>query len=299
MIAHSEAFDLVTSTGTGWQATGFPCNPAVPSMFPWLSQVAARYESYRFHRIQFEFKTRSATTSTGSVILAFDFDASDSAPTDQLAALAYRDSCGDVPWRPGQLQLNLASGDRLPSRFTRVGAVAGTDIKTYDVGNLFVCLDGVPAGVVGLLEVRYEVELFVPQIQNGIGGSIASGGAGSVGSNNMFGAAPTIRTGSNLPFTLDANGWGFTLNQDFEGLIQEWITGTGLGGFVNVVVAGSAQAACTALGTLFNQAGTIATDSFKIKGLAGDHFGFNQTVATTFLTSVWEIAAAAFNTLFL
>jgi hypothetical protein len=136
-------------------------------MFPWLSQVAQRYETYKFRKLLFEYHTRAATSQVGTVGLVFDFDAEDPAPASQMEALSYHDKCADSPWKDDCVVLDLAQGDRLPIRYTRAGTPTGNyDIKTYDVGNLHVFTDGVASSTnLGLLEVKYVVDLYTPQIQ--------------------------------------------------------------------------------------------------------------------------------------
>lgn len=46
-------------------------------MFPWLAPLASGYEKYRFRKLSFLFRSTAATTSSGLVYTAIDYDPSD------------------------------------------------------------------------------------------------------------------------------------------------------------------------------------------------------------------------------
>ena len=118
-IKHTEYFSSVSSVGTAYAVTTFSCNPGVSGLFPWLAQIAQRYETYKFRDITFRYHTRATTTQVGTVGMAFDFDAQDPAPTSQMDALMYHDHSADACWKQITLRLDLAMGDRIPVRYTR------------------------------------------------------------------------------------------------------------------------------------------------------------------------------------
>jgi hypothetical protein len=178
----------------------------VASVFPWLSQVASRYETYKFRSIAFHYHSRAATSQVGTVGLAFDFDAQDPAPASQMTALAYHDRVADAVWKEQSLVLDLSQGDRLPTRYTRVGLpTTPYDLKTYDLGNLHVFTDGVAASVnLGLLEVVYSIDLFTPQIQDPVGGLTTSTTA--LDATHLFGTDFTPDSQAIMPFTVTSSG---------------------------------------------------------------------------------------------
>jgi hypothetical protein len=100
-------------------------------------------------------------------MLAPDYDAGDSSPTSEVQASAYQDTVEDVPWRNQTCRLSVES--MFPSgarKYVRDGNAAG-DIRLYDSGTLFVCtLDQADSSAIGKLWVTYDVEFFVPQIEN-------------------------------------------------------------------------------------------------------------------------------------
>ena len=74
-IDHCEFIETVNGS-INFSVTKYPCNPGLAAVFPWLSQIAQRWDQYRFHKLVFHYLTRASTATVGSVILAPDYDAS-------------------------------------------------------------------------------------------------------------------------------------------------------------------------------------------------------------------------------
>jgi hypothetical protein len=92
----------------------------------------------------FHYVTRTATTTVGSVLLAPDYDASDSAPSSEVNMASYQDCVEDVPWKNLKCTLSPSSMHVIQQRkYLRTSAIpTGTDVKLYDVGNFFVATTG-------------------------------------------------------------------------------------------------------------------------------------------------------------
>jgi len=149
-------------------ASTLALNPGLPGSFPWLSTQAGGWEQYKFNRLRFDYYTRTATTTVGSVMLVPDYDASDSAPTSESQAMDYKDAKEEAPWVV-EFCCDLTPSALHPGgvpKYIRQGAVANTDIKTYDAGTMYVCT--VDAASVsanwGKLFVEYDVVLSVSQL---------------------------------------------------------------------------------------------------------------------------------------
>lgn len=289
-ISHSEMFTGATSGALGFNVQSYACNPGVGAIFPWLAPIAARYESYKFRSLKFRYHTRSATTATGSVCLAFDTDAMDNPPTGLMEAMSYHDSVSDVPWRPIELTVDLAQGDKLPSRYTRTGAIAvttGFDLKTYDIGTFHLIFDGVTAGTVGLMEVSYVVDLFTPSIQDGIGGLVTvTGGADST---HLLGTTRTLNDKGRFPFEIDAAGT-MTFLQRFEGLLDLLIGGTGLAGTVFPNMGGAGYIA-NVFAPVINAAGTLMHALLKVSANKGTTIAPSITAGTTVTSDLVRISS--------
>lgn len=139
----------------------FQINPGLVTSFPWLSSQAAAWEKYKFHNLRFIYHTKCSTSVPGSVLLGLDYDASDVAPTDEKQLSSFYGSVESAPWKEIVFQCDMKR--MADSRYIRVSAVTGVDIKTYDQGNFYVgTVDGT-AVPWGKLWVEYDVELQIPQ----------------------------------------------------------------------------------------------------------------------------------------
>lgn len=285
VVTHSEFFSSVVSTGAGFQCSSFALNPGFSAAFPWLGPVAARYETYKFRSIRIRYHPSCPTSSAGSVMLGLDFDPADPPPVDQRAVLNYKDYAVAPVWADSTLVADLRSGDRLPSKYVRVGSIAGTDIKTYDVANLHVCLEGVAAATVGLLFIDYTVELFTPQIADGIGGTWQ--GSTGLDATHLVGDNTGV-VSANLPFVWTDSAT-LTFDQPFEGLIGIKAVGTGLA--TPFAFAGST---CTVSNLASGFTGsTIGACYVRVKAQKGQTI-VATTTATTVSAVAWRIASAPY-----
>lgn len=168
MITHRELIGDVAGS-TGFRVTKIPINPGLQSLTTWLSQIAPNYESYKFEKMDFEYKTTSSTAATGVVMAAVDYDASDSAPVDKQSLAAYKGYSRSSPWenfKQISIKENLSKRN---SYYVRSGALApNEDIKLYDVGNLFLATQGQAADdtPIGEIYADYTVRLMTPQLNN-------------------------------------------------------------------------------------------------------------------------------------
>jgi hypothetical protein len=169
------------------------------------------------------------------------------------------------------------------------------DIKTYDVGNLHVFSDGVAASTnLGLLEVKYVVDLFTPQIQNPAGGAFY----GSVGTNatHLFGTdfltnadADAIGVGS-----IDTTGQVFTFNQTWQGLIGINLVGTGLAANYAPVVANGSAAV---ISQRVDGTGTGVSILLRVRAIPGTSLTPTVTATTVTLAAYYFGGVVGYNQL--
>jgi len=176
--------------------------------FPWLSIVAKQYEQYRFKKLRFEYITRTGTTTSGSVLLAPDYDASDATPGTEAQMTTYEECVEDAPWKDIACQLKPEAMHPMgPRKYVRTGAVSG-DIKTYDVANFFLAVvEMTGATGVGKLWVDYDVEFFVPQTESSSGQTSVSFLVSNDGSQALPAATENVLTMG----AIQTNGLGVTI----------------------------------------------------------------------------------------
>lgn len=146
--------------------------PGLAASFPWLCGLAARYEKYRFRKLKYSFVPIVSASTNGVVSMVPDYDALDPAPTTFINAMQYAGAKSSPVWQQFSLVVPkktlMPSDDTFYVRTEGLGA-AVADLKTYDIGNLFICCEGMAADhtVVGHLYVDYEIELITPNIDAG------------------------------------------------------------------------------------------------------------------------------------
>lgn len=163
-IVHRELIGTLSSVSDQFVVAAYKLNPGDPLTFPWLHVQAQAWEQYRFHRLVFEYVTRSPTTTPGSVFLVPDYDPSDAPPLNEQKAMSYQGAVENAPWTNFSCALTPANMQSMGQRkYTRAGNFIG-DVRTSDVGVMYVGTAGTPVATLGKLWVSYDVELFVPQL---------------------------------------------------------------------------------------------------------------------------------------
>lgn len=205
-IRHREYIRDIVAVGPNFAATSIVINPGFRTTFPWLSSTALAYESYLFNSLSFEFESSGVTTDRGTVMIAIDFDASDSPPLDKQELLTMEGATRSSVWSH---QTCTASQKNLKKfgvqRFIRNEEPLGTgDIKTYDVGKLLVATHGTGNLTCGELYVSYDITLHTPQ---------------PAGVNLLYGLCAKV-TGSTGVAVGTPLGTGFTSN--LGGLPISW-----------------------------------------------------------------------------
>lgn len=209
-VEHSEFIQDINGS-VAFAASGLAVNPGISTTFPWLSQIAPNYESYKFDVLEFTFETSVGSQTAGKMMLAVDYDASDPAPVMKSQIASYQDYASDAPWRSFRQHNKAENLSKRKSYYVRSGPPpANSDIKLYDVGNLFAATQGMTdASIVGELYVKYKVKLMTPQIQNPALGlaksaaiSVTSGGVVSVA---PLSSAPLTATGDATTITITAS----------------------------------------------------------------------------------------------
>lgn len=293
-IVHREFITNVTGSVAFTVASTLAVNPGISATFPWLSTQAQGWERYRFNMLKFCYYTRTGSNVPGSVQLAPDYDAADSAPISEAVASTYADCAEDAPWKDIECELKPRNMNMTRSEhFVRTEALgANLDIKTYDVANLFVnTVDGTAVSW-GKLWVEYDVSLFAPQF----GSSGAAPFGGSVTGNTSMTAAKPFGTAPVLlgkGFSMSSSGTNnvITFSRGGDYILEAQITGTVITA-ASTVVTGSGVGSNFGAGFIVNAAGTIAIASTKIVGaVAGDTLTLTMT-ATTVTASIMDIGMA-------
>lgn len=171
-VIEREFIGVVLSKTTFTNST-YPINPGMSSTFPWLSDVAGMFEEYEFNGLVFEFVSTSAawngtTQALGTVIMATDYDSSDTAfaTRQQMENSDY--ACSTAPNVDLMHPCECDVSER-PLKLSYVRSTVppvNSDIKMYDLGKFQIACAGFGTGdqEIGELWVSYDVTLFKKQI---------------------------------------------------------------------------------------------------------------------------------------
>jgi len=167
-----------------FNAVKFPVNIGQSGTFPWGNTVAKNYQKYQFETLEFYYKREVSEFATngqvGKVMMFFNPDAADPDPTTKQQVEDSECHADAMPSENFRLVVPPRMLKRMNDAFyIRSGAQpANTDIKTYDVGNFYICTQGIVNNVeIGELHVHYRVRLSIPVIP---------GLAGAVPQNNFM-----------------------------------------------------------------------------------------------------------------
>jgi len=199
IVIHREYISdlLASATAGAFSVIGIPINPGNSAMFPWLSQLAENFESYTFRTLKFLFETSAATSTPGTVLMAVDYDVSDSVPASKLEMMSYRDATRSPAWECNTLNCTKEDLHKRKTYYVNDVASSGgsfapsvlNDLRLDDVGELLVgsSNSGVSAQL-GEMYVEYEVELKTPEgVGTDLGGTyIAKKQNGSVVMTNSL-----------------------------------------------------------------------------------------------------------------
>ena len=136
-------------------------NPSDPATFNWVQPLSTGYDMYRLVRCEIIYTPRCAVTTTGSVVLAYDPDASDVNPDNVTDLLNMAGAESGSAYSPLSLVPNIKQIDR----YIRDNSTS--DPKLVDAGKILVASYGQQTSTApfALGEVRfaYTLQLIVPQ----------------------------------------------------------------------------------------------------------------------------------------
>jgi len=215
IVRHKEYLADIYSAATGspsaFSIQSFPLNPGVELTFPWLCNIARNYQEYTIRGMIFHIESTSgesvaaANTTLGSVMMCTNYRATSAAPTSKIELLneffssdakPSESFCHPIECDPRENPYNV--------QYVRSSAVpAGEDLKTYDLGTMYVATQGMQANNVNLGElwVSYEVELRKPKATALVGAgttSFVSSLAGSYATGTAFATALNTSTINSL-----------------------------------------------------------------------------------------------------
>nr|ALF62820.1 coat protein [Soybean yellow mottle mosaic virus] len=162
VIQHTELWGTLMSNSSESPAyIARTLNPSDPATFNWVQPLSTGYDMYRLINCEIIYTPRCATTTTGSVVLAHDPDASDANPDNVTDLLNMAGAVSGSVFSPLRIKPNI----KQPDRYVRDNTTS--DPKLVDAGKILVASYGQQPSTTpfALGEVRfsYTLQLLNPQ----------------------------------------------------------------------------------------------------------------------------------------
>jgi len=275
-VTHRTFLGPITNT-LAYTVTGFNVNPGLADTFPWLSKVASRYDKYRFTKLRFEFRSVAATSTPGVCMMSFDYNAADPLPVNkQIQAQTIPNAENNI-WVNNDLVVPVDQ----QWRFVRQSLVAGTDIKTYDMGVMSLSTVYGGGSVGGELYVEYTVELEKPSEPDAIA-SLGTATGPLVAGPLFSGSVPMAFTG--LP------SWRAISSTALECVVPgTWVfTQETTGASITFAIQPSLLIGTPVVTNLFapvvNTAATRALTTYTVRAQKGDRISYSGTISAATVT---------------
>lgn len=172
-VTHREFVLDIISNGNGQQIQNLEINPGLTTAFPWLSTMAAGFETYSFNKLKYMFIPVVGTDTAGALAICPDYDAADNNSASKTELMSFQDTARGNLWSRLDMNCKASNLHKRKQYFTRLQALAGDmqDIKSYDALQLYLVISTAIAQdlTIGELWVEYTITLYTPQLVDNIG----------------------------------------------------------------------------------------------------------------------------------
>jgi len=139
----------------------YPVNPAINTLFPYLSAIASRFANYEFHDLELLYVSHDQTSDQGYVDIGFQPDVDEPAPITPSMLTSYQGAVESNVWMNSFFKCPV--GDLHKKNDWWVRKINSADdpsaAKFYDIGNIMVGCDNQNVDVAGNLFVSYKITL--------------------------------------------------------------------------------------------------------------------------------------------
>jgi Sec-independent protein translocase protein TatA len=195
-IQHTEYFgDIICHKDYGGEE--FSINPGKATVFPWLSRIAIAFEKYEFLRLEFVYRTKTATSDKGTIMLRIEYNNYEIFPDSKqkfLSGLFVNSSCWkNFSYRAGLDNLFAVT----KGKFIRTDEQdPDGDLNLYDMGKIQIAAEGGNDEFSGEMFVTYDVILQTPQTDtltnDFMGAHLFAGSLTSINNDLIYGSTPTL-----------------------------------------------------------------------------------------------------------
>lgn len=300
-IAHREFIMEVQSVGAAFNIEGFNLNPTNPNLFPWLSELAYSFETFKFKGMVFEFKSTygdaiaSTNASLGSVILSTQYNPTAPPFSDQQQMENYQFS---TSCKPSVSMIHPVECDpsQLPMEHLYVfnqGGSSPNDPRWSNLATTYVATVGQQAAAsVGELWVSYEIELYQPKLLSSVPSNGLAAhyyGAESLSDVSAAWTGNLVQQGGDLLLTF-SGGNTIVFPAGFSGTYLISVTGTALSG--TSITAPTASSSATVTSVTLLQLWPLASTSTAMPNQSAGNPSCSSTNSGTGWQAVSEVVVS-------
>jgi len=166
-VTQDEQIATINGSNNAFVCTRFAINPGQAALFPWVAAMAANYQEYRVRSMRFYLRAAGSEYDTacsrGNITLSFTTNAGLPELASEQAATALIPHVVQQVSKCASMELIVEPSSWL---FVRPNILpVGQDIKTFDYGALFVCVNGTNnSSLIATLHCSYVFEFRKPAI---------------------------------------------------------------------------------------------------------------------------------------
>ncbi len=246
VIRHREFIGAINGSVGFTVQQSLNLNPGLAATFPWLAQIASRFQEYEFKGVVFHYVPTSGTfngssAALGSVMFQTTYRSTDVAPTTKAEMMNEYWATEVVPFDTCAHPIECDPKENPFSvHYVRNQAITSGEPLMYDLGKTFIATQGMAdTSIVGDLWVTYEVELKKPLISSPV-----------VASSTYYAAAFNAQTTSSFFTNVTSSQGSLAITYPTAKTVQ---IPAGTGGYVLVT--------CTIRGTGLTHATQVSWDA--------------------------------------
>lgn len=138
-VTNSVLLTTVIADGslTNFSSEKFVIQPGDPTVFPWLNKIAQNFEYYKVKKMSARYENACSTTTSGQVLLYWDYDVTDPVPLTFAQASVMSGNKLSAPWDRFVLPASVSAiHQQEPSYYV---ATSATNNRLNDSCSLMVC----------------------------------------------------------------------------------------------------------------------------------------------------------------
>jgi len=293
-ISHTERFGAVTASVL-FNVQRFECNPGIPVMANWLTNIAKQYEYYTIEKWECQYKPKCSTDIDGDVTIMVDYDAGGETPLSSVEMENFVGQVNTMPWKEVTHHSSKQNLKMIPNRLVRSNDLSSEttdDRRLTDWGVLYVANEGQAAAIagntLGYLYSTYTIKLHTPKGVNGpsfIYGYFLSTGVSETDALPL-GAAPTTATTTNGMSIVGVTNNRLTFQRPGAYIVNIESTGVAISD-VNCITTDTFSTGVAEQYMVCNAAGTTGAGKFWVDVIhPGGWVGFTLTCTSVSSTEL-------------